>query len=101
MFPSDNRFANISINKQVELFTQTLQNILSNYIPHKTITCDDRKPPWIDEKMKKLVLHKNCAFNLYSRDKNNTHLCKTFQSPQVLQLWNPGKTVIHAYLIHY
>ena len=101
MFPSDNRFANISIKKQVELFTQTLQNILSNYIPHKTITCDDRKPPWIDEKIKKLVLHKNCAFNLYSRDKNNTHLCKTFQSPQVLQLWNPGKTVIHAYLIHY
>ena len=78
MFPRDNRFANISINKQVQLFTQTFQSIMSNYIPHETITCDDRKSPWIDEKIKKLVPHKNCAFNLYSRDKNNTDL---FQAP--------------------
>ena len=55
---------------------------MSNYIPHETITCDDRKPPWIDEKIKKLVPHKNCAFNSYSRDKNNTDLFKKFQSPQ-------------------
>ena len=58
----------------MQLFTQTFQNIMSNYIPHETITCDDRKPPWIDEKIKKLVPHKNCAFNPYSRDKNNTDL---------------------------
>ena len=66
----------------MQLFTQTFQNIMSNYIPHETITCDDRKPPWIDEKIKKLVPHKNCAFNSYSRDKNNTDLFKKFQSPQ-------------------
>ena len=41
-----------------------------------------RKPPWIDEKMKKLVPHKNCAFNSYSGDKNNTDLFKKFPSPQ-------------------
>ena len=55
---------------------------MSNYIPHETITCDDRKPPWIDEKTKKLVPHKNCTFNSYSRDKNNTDLFKKFLSPQ-------------------
>ena len=73
-FPWDNRFANISVNEQVQLFTQTFQNIISNYIPHETITCDDRDAPWIDEKIQKLVLHKNRAFNAYSRDKNNTDL---------------------------
>ena len=41
-FPLDNRVANISINENVQLFTQTIQNIISNYIPHETITCDDR-----------------------------------------------------------
>ena len=82
MFPWDNRFANISINKQEQLFTQTFQNIMSNYIPHETITCDDRKRPWMDEKIKKLVRHKNCAFNSYSWDKNNADLFKKFQSPQ-------------------
>ena len=40
-FPWDNRFANISVNEQVQLFTQTIQNIISNYIPQETITCDD------------------------------------------------------------
>ena len=82
MFPRDSHFANISVNKQVQLFTQAFQNIMSNYIPHETITCDDRKLLWIDEKIKHLVPHKNCAFNSYSRDKNNTDLFKKIQSPQ-------------------
>ena len=81
-FPWDNRFANISVNEQVQLFTQTIQNIISNYIPHETITCDDRNPPWTDEKIKKLVLYKNRAYNAYSRDKNNTDLLNKFQSLQ-------------------
>ena len=54
----------------MQLFTQTFQNIISNYIPHETITCGDRNPPWIDQKIKKLILHKNCAFNTSFRDKN-------------------------------
>ena len=36
-FPWDNRFANINVNEQVQLFTETIQNIKSNYIPHETI----------------------------------------------------------------
>ena len=77
-FPWDNRFANINVNEQKELFTQTSQNIISNYIPHET--CDGSKPPWIYEKINKLILHKNCAFSAYSRDRNNTDLFNKFQS---------------------
>ena len=44
-FPWDNRFTNIRLNEQVQLFIQTIQNIISNYIPRKIITCDDRNPP--------------------------------------------------------
>ena len=68
-FPWDNCFTNINVNEQVELFSQIIQNIISNYIPHETITFDDRNPPWIDEKIKKLVLPKNHAYNAYSQDK--------------------------------
>ena len=57
-FPWDNRFANINVNEQVQLFTQTIINIISNYIPHETIICDDSNPPWIDEKFEKLMLIK-------------------------------------------
>ena len=88
----------------MQLFTQTFQNNISNYIPHETITCDDRKPPWIDEKIKKLVLQKNCAFNSYSRNKNNTDLFKNFQSHQAhlkTSIEESNKAIIHAYLINY
>ena len=52
---------------------------MSNYIPHETITCDDRNQPWIDEKIK-FILHKNRDFNAYSQDKNNTDLFQKFHS---------------------
>ena len=66
----------------MQLFTQTLQSIMSNYVPHETITFDDRSPPWIDEKIKKLVVQKNGAFFVYSGDRTNTDLSKKFQSLQ-------------------
>ena len=81
-FPWDNRFANINVNEQVQLFTQTIINIISNYIDHETITSDDSNPPWIDEKIKKLMPHKNRAFSAYSRYRNNTDLVNKIQSLQ-------------------
>ena len=78
-FPWDNRFTNINVNEQVQLFTQTIINIISNYIPHETITCDDSNPSGIDEKIKKLILHKNRAVSAYSRHGNNTYLFNKFQ----------------------
>ena len=53
--------AKINVNEQVRLFTKTIQN---NPIPHKTITWNQRNPPWIDEKkIKKLFLHEKRAMN--------------------------------------
>ena len=54
----------------MQLFTQTIQNVIYSYIPHETITCEDKNPPWIDDKIKKLVLHKNHEYNAYYRDRN-------------------------------
>ena len=70
----------ININEQVQLFTETIINIISNYIPHETINCYDSNPPCIDEKIKKLIFHKNCAFSAYSPDRNNTDVFNKFQS---------------------
>ena len=44
-FPWDIRFAHIDVNQKVYLFNQTIKNILCNFIPHETVTCDDRDPP--------------------------------------------------------
>ena len=45
-------------NAIIYSFTQTIINIISNYILHETITCDDSNSPWRDDKIKKLILHK-------------------------------------------
>ena len=52
-------FANTSVNNKVHMFNETIKNIMSNYIPPETITCDDRDPPWINKDMKQLILETN------------------------------------------
>ena len=44
-FPWDIRFAHIDVNQKVYLFNQTIKNILCNFIPHESVTCDDSDPP--------------------------------------------------------
>ena len=43
---------NVSKKRQVSIFNDTILNI-SNFIPHKSIICDDRDPPWINSNIKK------------------------------------------------
>ena len=47
------------------MFNKTIKNIMSNYIPHKTIICNDRDPPWINRDIKQLILDKNHAYKSY------------------------------------
>ena len=54
-FPWEKSFRNLRINEMVHLFNKTIKNILSNYIPHEKITCDDRDPPWVNSKIKQLI----------------------------------------------
>ena len=65
-------FTNIDVNEKVNLFNKTIKNIILNYIPHETITCDLRDPPWINEDIKELIHEKNQAYKLYRQNKNNT-----------------------------
>ena len=57
-FSWENRFSNIDLNQKVYLFNETINNILSNFIPHETIVCDDHDPPWINSKIKNLIAEK-------------------------------------------
>ena len=57
--------SNVNVDEKGYFFTKTLPNIIQNFIPHETITCDDRDPPWINKEIKKLMLEKNLAFKSY------------------------------------
>ena len=39
-------------------FNKTVKNILSNYIHHETLICDDRDPSWINKNVIQLITAK-------------------------------------------
>ena len=55
-----------NVDKKVYFFTnKKLLDIIQNFIPHKTIICDDRDPPWINNEIKKLMVENNLSFKSY------------------------------------
>ena len=72
-------FANTSVNNKVHMFNKTIKNIMSNYIPHETIICDDRDPPWINKDIKQLILDKNHAYKSYIRNDKSLQFFNQFQ----------------------
>ena len=47
-------FLNKNTHEQIVIFNDILMNIFSNYIPNKYATIDNRDPPWMTEKKKKI-----------------------------------------------
>ena len=64
----ERKFENNSVNEKVNIFNTTITNILSNYIPHEKITCDDRDPPWINKNIKQLILEKKSSIQILSSE---------------------------------
>ena len=61
---------------QVPVFNSTILNIVSNFIPNETITCDDRDPPWMNSFIKNLIRAKDNFCKKFFRKSNNMyHLC--------------------------
>ena len=67
------------MNEKVNIFNATIENILSNYIPHETVTCGDRDPPWIYKNIKQLILEKNQAYKSYLRSNKSLRFLNQFQ----------------------
>ena len=77
------RSTNIDVNEKVNLLNKTIKNITRNYIPHETITWNDRDPPWINKDIKELIHEKNQVYKSYRQNKNNifsVHLFELLQS---------------------
>ena len=74
--------SNVNVDEKVYIFTKTLLNTIQNFIPHETIVCDDRDPPWINEEIKKLMIEKNLVFKLYCCSNRNMFLIEIFKALQ-------------------
>ena len=55
------------MNKQVSVFNETIMNVFENFIPHETVTCNDRDPPWMNKQIKTLIAEKNALYKRLKR----------------------------------
>ena len=69
----------------VETFDKTLLNIFHNYIPNKSILCDEKDPPWINEEIKSLIHRKNY---LYQRQRKSGSIDYTFLNVLTIDITN-------------
>ena len=61
-------FSNVNVHTQVKLSDETLSDIFMNFIPNKLKTADDRDPPWVTQKIKKLLKYKSKLYKLYIKN---------------------------------
>ena len=67
-------FLNKNLNEKVNIFNETILNILRNFILHETVLCDDRDPPWFNTKIKSLIHEKNITCKRLRSDRRNSCL---------------------------
>ena len=58
----------------MNIFNETILNIVRNFIPHETVLCDDRDPPWFNNKIKSLIQEKKITFKRPRTDRQNSCL---------------------------
>ena len=78
-FNWERSFANKDVNEMVNIFNETMSNVLNNYILHDIIICDDQDHPWINNKVKNAMQEKNQLFSRVKLDINNGTLLKKLQ----------------------
>ena len=69
----------VSIDKKVCYFTETLLNIIHNFIPHERIVWENRDPPWMNNKIKQLINEKNLAYKSYCHFNRDVFLLEKFK----------------------
>ena len=84
-------FKYLEVNETVFWFNRTIKNILSNFIPHKVIICDDQDPSCINNRVKELINEKNDTLQCYLYSNKDP---KLFNKVEYLQ--NELKSLIEA-----
>ena len=64
-FNWEKSFADLEVDQQVDLLTSTLLNIFRNFIPHETVNCKDKNPPWMTKRIKSSLQRKNRMYKKY------------------------------------
>ena len=58
-------FSNTSVNEKVAVLNRTILNVLDNFLPNETIVCNDRDPPWFNDKIGLLIKERTTAYKYF------------------------------------
>ena len=58
IFDWGNSFEGKNVHEQVHFINKTILNIFHNYIPNKTILCNDKDPPWFNNEIRNILVMK-------------------------------------------
>ena len=82
IFDWESALNHIDANDPVSLFNSTILNIISNFIPNETITCDHRDLPWMNSFIKNLIHAKYNFYKKFVRKSNNMYHDYAFKNLQ-------------------
>ena len=80
MFNWEKLFQNKNIHDQLKLFNERVVNIVSNYIPNKFTTCNDKDHPVLNDLIKRLINMKNEIFKKYLKDGRPHYVYENLQT---------------------
>ena len=86
-------FSNLNINGSVFFFNKTILKVISNFISHEPVICDERDPPWINARIKNLINDKNIHYKKYLRRDKYTKVIEEFKLLQkkIVNLTNDSR----------
>ena len=56
------------------LDNRTMLNIMKNFIPHETVVCDDKDPPWFNKRIKTLIQEVALSLETFRKNRNNVEI---------------------------
>ena len=66
--------SNLMLMSKSLFFKRTILNILKNFIPHETIACDDKDPPWFSKRIKSLIQGGTLSLETFRKNRNNVEM---------------------------
>ena len=70
-FSKSGKTHNKNIDIKVSIFNEAILNIFTNFVPNKIITCNDKDPIWMNEKIKSKVKSKNQLYKVCIKNGRN------------------------------
>ena len=73
-------FSNNSIEKNISILNEIVITIMSNFIPNETRVFGDQDPPWMNNKIKDLIIVINECYKKHQRNNHNHYYTYKFKS---------------------